>query len=205
MAFGGESGGMTKFDYARHAAAALAYLVTQQQDAVGLMTFDQTSRRSVPPAASAGHLRALIHELESAEPGGLTGVGSAIGHAGEQIGRRAVVVIFSDLLDSTDSILEAIRRLRHNNHEVVLFHILDHEERTFPFERMTRFEGLEAMPQVMADPAALRTAYLKELDAFTRTMRHGCLGSRADFVELDTRTTLDVALSSYLASRERRK
>ena len=57
----------------------------------------------------------------------------------------------------------------------------------------------------MADPAALRTQYLKELDGFARTMRHGCLGNRADFVEMDTQTTLDVALSSYLASRGRRK
>jgi hypothetical protein len=61
------------------------------------------------------------------------------------------------------------------------------------------------MPQVMADPAALRTQYLKELDTFTRTLRRGCLGTGADFVEIDTSTPLDVALSSYLASRGRRR
>ena len=203
MEYGGT--GMTKIEYARHAAAALSYLITQQQDAVGLILFDSDIRSVRPPAASAGHLRAVIHDLEVAETGGLTGVARAVHHAVEQIGRRSVVVIISDLLDRPEDILGAVRQLRHNKHEVVLFHLLDHDERFFPFERMTRFEGLEEMPRVMADPAALRTQYLKELDGFARTMRHGCLGNRADFVEMDTKTTLDVALSSYLASRGRRK
>ncbi len=197
--------GMSKIEYARHTAAALAYLITQQQDAVGLILFDSDIRSVRPPATSAGHLRALIHDLETAETGGLTGVAGAINHAVEQIGRRSVVVVISDLLDDPDTIMGAVRQLRHNKHEVVLFHLLDHDERFFPFERITRFEGLEEMPRVMADPAALRTQYLKELDGFARTMRHGCLGNRADFVEMDTQTTLDVALSSYLASRGRRK
>ena len=203
MEYGGT--GMSKIEYARHAAAALAYLVTQQQDAVGLILFDKDIRSVRPPAGSAGHLRALIHDLEIAKTGGLTGVANAINHAVEQIGRRSVVVVLSDLLDGAPEILGAVRQLRHNKHEVVLLHLLDHDERFFPFERMTRFEGLEEMPRVMADPAALRTQYLDELQQFTRTMRHGCLGNRADFVELDTKTPLDVALSSYLASRERRK
>ena len=199
------SGAMTKIEYARHAAAALAYLITQQQDAVGLCLFDDDVRDVLPPASSAGHLRVLIHKLEEAKTGGVTGVQTAVRRVSEQIGRRGVVVILSDLIENADSVLGAVRQLRHHNHEVVLLHILDRDERTFPFERMTRFEGLESMPQVMADPAALRTQYLKELDTFTRTLRRGCLGTGADFVEIDTSTPLDVALSSYLASRGRRR
>ena len=197
------SGAFTKLEYARHAAAALAYLVTQQRDAVGLALFDEELRSVLSPASSAGHLRALIRQLAEAEASGRTGLGAAVQHAAEQIGRRCIVVILSDLLESADSILGAVRLLRHHKHEVVLLHLLDHDERTFPFERMTRFEGLERMPQVMADPGALRTQYLEELRLFTREIRRGCLGSGADFVEIDTRTPLDVALSTYLASRER--
>jgi uncharacterized protein (DUF58 family) len=197
------SGAMSKIEYARHMAAALAYLTVHQRDAVGLCLFDDELRDVIPPASSAGHLRSLIHQLAEAEVRGRTGVGAAVNHAAEQIGRRSVVILISDLLDSADSVLEAVRKLRHRKHEVILFHLLDHFERTFPFERTTRFEGLEDMPQVMADPAALRTQYLKELDTFARTLRRGCLGSGADFVEIDTTTTLDVALSTYLASRGR--
>ena len=64
------SGAMTKMEYARHMAAALAYLITQQQDAAGLCLFDSDLRTVVPPASSAGHLRALIHRLSEAEPRG---------------------------------------------------------------------------------------------------------------------------------------
>jgi uncharacterized protein (DUF58 family) len=199
------TGAMNKIEYARHVAAAMAYLITQQQDAVGLCLFDDRLRTVLPPASSTGHLRVLIHQLEQAETGGQTGLGTAIHQAAERIGRRGIVVIISDLLEKADSILAAVRRLRHDRHEVILFHLLDHDERTFPFERMTRFEGLEEMPDLMADPAALRTQYLAELDQFTRTIRHGCLGNAADFVELDPSTPLDVSLSTYLASRGKRR
>jgi len=199
------SGPMTKIEYARHAAAALAYLITKQQDAVGLCLFDEDLREILPPASSTGHLRRLVRMLAESGTGGKTGVEAAVGHAAEQFGRRGVVIILSDLLAAADQVLDAVRRLRHRRHEVVLLHILDHEERTFPFERMTRFEGLESLPNVMIDPAALRTQYLKELDAFTRRLKKGCLGAGADFVEIDTKTTLDVVLSSYLASRGKRR
>jgi uncharacterized protein (DUF58 family) len=204
MAYEG-SGAMNKFDYGRHVAAALAYLITQQQDAVGLCLFDKELRSVLPPASSTGHLRVLIRQLELASTGGKTSLRSAVQRAAEQLGRRSVVVLISDLLDASESVLSAVQLLRHNRHEVIVVHLLDHEERTFPFERMTRFEGLEEMPIVMADPAALRTQYLKELEEFTKAMRHGCLGSAADFVEIDTATPLDVALSGYLASRGRRR
>ena len=195
------SGAMTKIEYARHAAAALAYLITQQQDAVGLCLFDTELRTVLPAASSAGHLRLVINHLAQAETRGKTGLGAAIQLAAERIGRRGLVIIFSDLLDDLDSILGAVRRLRHRHHEVVLFHVLDRDERTFPFERTTRFEGLEAMPNVRADPAALRTQYLKELETFTKAVRRGCLGDAADFIEIDTAAPLDVALSSALARR----
>ncbi|MGQ0613432.1 MAG: DUF58 domain-containing protein [Planctomycetaceae bacterium] len=199
------SGGMTKLDYARHVAAALAYLITQQQDAVGLCLFDSEVRVFLPPASSAGHLRLVVRELDQASPKGKTAVGDVMRRAAEQLGGRGIVLVLSDLFDKPESVLNAVRRLRHRNHEVVLFHVLDHAERTFPFERMTLFEGLESAPALLADPAALRTQYLAELDAFRSTLRHGCLGDRVDFVELDTKTPLDTALSTYLASRGGRR
>ncbi len=199
------SGALNKIDYARHAAAALAYLITQQQDAVGLCLFGDEVRDVMPAASSSGHLRVLINRLEEIKTRGKTNISSAINVASEQIGRRGVVIILSDLLDSPERIMDAVQLLRHRSHEVILFHILDKDERTFPFERMTRFEGLESMPQVMADPAALRAQYIKELNAFTQRLRRGCLRNGADFVEIDTSTPLDVALSSYLASRGRRR
>jgi uncharacterized protein (DUF58 family) len=198
-------GALNKIDYARHTAAALAYLVAQQSDAVGLCLFDDKLRTVVPPASSSGHLRVLMRHLAESETSGKTAVQECIHLAAERLGRRGVVVIISDFLDDPERILAGVRRLRHYNHEVILFHLLDADERSFPFERMTRFEGMEDLPTVTADPASLRLQYLKELDGFTRTLKHGCLGAGADFVPLDTGMPLDVALSSYLASRRARR
>ena len=200
-----QSEAMSKIDYARNCAAALCYLVSKQSDAVGLVTFDDEVRQVIPPASSSGHVRMLIKTLAETETRGRTDIRDAINHAAERLGRRGVVVVISDLLDSADAVLSAIRRLRHQNHEVILFHLLDHEERTFPFERMIRFDGMEGMPTITADPAALRLQYLKELEEFTRSIKHGCLGTGADFVALDTSMPLDVALSTYLASRSHRR
>jgi uncharacterized protein (DUF58 family) len=199
------AGPMTKVDYGRHVAAALAYLIAQQQDAVGLCTFDTDIRSFLPAASSPGHVRSLMRELDAAKTGGDTSMGDVVHHAAEQVGGRGVVIIISDFFDELDSVLRAVRRLRHGGHEVVLFHLLDRDERTFPFERTILFEGLEHNPTVLAEPAALRNAYLEELRKFTHELRRGCLGDRVDFVELDTHAPLDVALSSYLASRGSRR
>ncbi|MFQ5843529.1 MAG: DUF58 domain-containing protein [Planctomycetota bacterium] len=199
------STGMTKIEYARHVAAALAYLIVRQRDAVGLCLFDREVRRILPPASSQGHLDVLVQALAETGTGGRTALGDVVRRTAEQLGGRGIVVIVSDLLDETDSVLRAVRRLRHANHEVVLFHLLDRDERTFPFQRSTLFEGLEDYPEVTADPPALRQAYLRELESFVRTLRRGCLSDRVDFVDLDTHQPLDVALSGYLASRGARR
>jgi uncharacterized protein (DUF58 family) len=203
MAYG--EGPLSKLEYARHVAAALAYLIVQQQDAAGLCLFDSKVRAFLPAASSPGHLKTLIHELAQAEPRGDTALEDVVGRAAEQIGRRGIVLLLSDLLDTQESVLQAVRKLRHRNHEVIVFHVLDHDERTFPFEKTTLFEGLEDLPRLLLDPAALRAQYLKELGAFTSAVRRGCMADRADFVALDTAAPLDVALSTYLASRGARR
>ena len=199
------SGALSKIEYARTVAASLAYLIVRQRDAVGLCLFEQEVRRILPPASSTGHLSALVRALAETPTGGHTALGDVVHRTAEQLGGRGIIIIISDLLDETDSVLRAVRRLRHANHEVVLFHLLDRNERTFPFQRSTLFEGLEGYADITADPPALRQAYLQELDQFVRTLRRGCLGDQVDFVDLDTHQHLDVALSRYLASRGARK
>ena len=98
-------------------------------------------------------------------------------------------------------ILAGIRHLRHRGHDVLVFHVLDHDEVEFPFERMTMFEGLESMPELLADPKSLRDAYLKEIQAFEQQMRRGCLAMRVDYQRIVTRQHLDIVLTTYLAKR----
>ena len=111
------------------------------------------------------------------------------------------MIIFSDLLDDVDSLLAGLKHFRHRRHEVVLFHVLDPAEVDFPFDEMMLFRGLEGLPELVAEPRALRQAYLDELQKFTHRLKQGCRQQRIDYVPVRTDQSLEVVLSSYLASR----
>lgn len=205
MTYRGDDVGHSKLDYARWAAAALAYLVTQQQDAVSLCLFDDQVRRTLPAGSNPVHLRTIMAALDQAQPTGTTGVGRALKEVGEALRRRGLVLLFSDLLDDARAIAQGLKQIRHRGHEMILFHVLDPDETRFPFERLTRFHGLEGGPDVVADPEALQRAYLEEVEAFTRQVRRACHANRIDYVPLDTSESLGTTLSAYLARREARR
>jgi uncharacterized protein (DUF58 family) len=205
MTYRGDDVGHSKLDYARWAAAALAYLITQQQDAVSLCLFDEEVRRVLPAGSNPVHLRTIMAALDQAQPTGATGVRRALREVGEALRRRGLVLLFSDLLDDPHAIAQGLRQIRDRGHELILFHVLDPDERRFPFERLTRFEGLEGGPDVIADPEALQRAYLEEVDAFTRQVRRACHANRIDYLLLDTSESLGTVLSAWLARREARR
>lgn len=192
---------ITKHQYALTVTAALAYLVVKQHDAVGLVLFDDAVRQTLQPGSHKGQLRRAFTLLEEAAPGGETSVGKVLARVAERVRRRGLVVLVSDLLGDVDEVLNGLRRIRSRGHDVIVFHVLDPSERTFPFERMTMFEGLEQHPDLLADPKSLRAGYLNALEEYMAKLRAGCLAERIDLVEMDTSTPLDVALSSYLAKR----
>ena len=205
MTYRGEGCEHSKLDYARWAAAALAYLITQQQDAVGLVLFDDAVRKTLPPGSNPVHLKLMFQALDAAAPTGKTGIGRALKEVGETLRRRGMVLLFSDLLDDPAEIARGLKSIRNRGHEMVLFHVLDHDELTFPFERLTRFVGLEGIPDVIAQPEALKTAYLAEVDAFQRQILRTCHANRIDYVPLDTSDSLGTTLAAYLAKRDARR
>ena len=206
MAYAGAEGqAISKLAYARMGAAALAYVITQQQDAAGLVLFDEAVRATLPARTGPAHVQALFARLEEAKPSGKTGVGKALVQAGEAVRRRGVVIVFSDLLDDPREVLRGLRHLRQRGHDVLLFHVLAHDEVTFPFERMTRFEGLEGLPSVTADPVSVREAYREQVEGFRKTLRRACLQNKIDLVETDTAQPMGVVLAAYLAQRAARR
>lgn len=198
MAYGEER---TKFDYAATCAASLAFLVQQQSDAVSLTLFDEGITSQLVPSNSRAQLSSIMHRLQEAKPTGKTKVAGILHEMAQRISKKGLVILFSDLFDDVDAILAGLRHLRHRGNDVLVFHVLDHDEVEFPFERMTMFEGLEQMPELLADPKSLRDAYLKEVRAFEQKMRRGCLAMRVDYQRIVTRQHLDVALTTYLAKR----
>ena len=195
---------MSKLQYAQCAAAALAYLVLKQQDSVGLVTFDREIRAFVRPSSNPSHLKQLLQVMQETAAERKTATGPIFHDLAERLKRRGIVVILSDLFDDVDSMMAGLKHLRHRRHEVVLLHVLDPAELEFPFHETTLFRGLEQLPDVLVEPRALRRAYLREFEGFRRRVKKGCRLHRVDYVEMRTDQALDVALSSYLASRTKR-
>jgi uncharacterized protein (DUF58 family) len=204
MAYHGKT--QSKFEYARHVAACLAYLMLHQLDAVGLVTHDTRVRQVIPPRANAKHLLRILQSLEQTKPGGETSL-APIWHelASHQIRRRGMVVILSDCFDDPESLVLALKHFRHRRHEVILFHVLAPEEIEFPFRRLTQFRDLEVDPnRLLVDPARLRREYLTKFEAFTRQVRDKARGMGVDYHLLRTDEPVDRALGVYLSRRQRR-
>lgn len=201
MAYG--SRGMRKLDYAACLAAALAYLMHRQRDAVGLLTFDDHVRHRIAPSARAGHLRTIVHALEHAAVGRRTDLIRPLEELARAIRKRGLVVVISDLLDDPVRVVEGLRRFHHGGTEVIVFQILDRDELEFPFARPARFRDPETDEEIIAVPAGTRDAYLRALTGMTATYRRELGGAGIDFVQLDSSAPLDAALMAYLTTRAR--
>jgi uncharacterized protein (DUF58 family) len=198
-------GGMSKFDYAATGCASLAFLIQQQADAVGLTLFDEKVMKQIPPSNTRASLGNVFGALEQAKTRKQkTKIGTVLHDLASQLRQRGMVMIFSDLFDEPAEILKGLREIQSRGHDTVVFHILDRDEVEFPFERMTLFEGMEQMPELLCDPKSLRDAYLAEVEGFADQIRKGCLGLRIDYVRVVNSMPLDVVLTSYLSARTAR-
>lgn len=197
-----DSGRMIKFEYAATVAASLAYLLIHQQDAVGLTMFDSDIRLSVPALSNYAHVRSLIDHLGRARLEEPTQSSAMFERIAAKLPSKGVVVVVSDLLADADDVLRGLGRFRQGDRDVIVMHVLDHDEREFPFQDNTMFEGLEAPElSLLADPQSLRSAYLEAVNAFIARIRSECTNRRIDYVGLSTTDPLDVALRSYLSAR----
>ncbi len=199
MDYGGRE--TTKLELASHIAASMAYLILRQQDSVGMVTFDKEVKSFIPTSSSMGHLKPILGTLAHSEGKNKTDLGTVLNTLAERIQRRGLIILISDLFDKPDVILKSLQHFAHKRHDVIVFHVLDEYELTFPFERMTLFEGLEDYPKQLIDPRSLRKAYLAEVNQFCEDLRKGCVRQMVDYVRISTDQDLDVELTKYLASR----
>jgi uncharacterized protein (DUF58 family) len=197
------SHGVTKLDYARQLAAALAYLMLRQNDAVGMFAFATGRAELIPPRSTMGHARPLLLLLERLTPGGTTDFASSLHSLAERMNRRGLVVLISDLLDDPERIAQAIHHFRHKKHEVLVFHVLDPQEVAFDFEREAVYVDLETGERVTTRPQELRPDYRARVNAWRDQIRQFCVEKRADYVPLTTDQPFDRALLEYLSKRSR--
>jgi len=189
---------LSKLEYAQCLATALAYVVLRQHDRVSLATFDDQLRELIRESGNPASLHQLVHLMARAEAIQKSDLGNVLHEASSRFQRPGVVVVISDLLGDVDSLLLGLKHLRYQRHEVVLLQVLDPAETDFNFDRPTRFEGLEALPEVLVQPRAIRQAYLTALDEFLERIEAGCRSLQADYFRIKTDEALDLVLRRVL-------
>jgi len=194
----------TKFDYARWCVSSLAYLIIRQRDAAGLATFDSKLQRFLPPTNGSHQMHAILGQLEACEPEGETSIVEVLQDIASKMSRRGIVAIFSDFFVDTEALAVGLKRLAHAGHEPILFQILDPQELDFEFDQLRRFDGLEGSGRLKVDPKEIQKAYREEIQAHQEGLRQLARELGCDFVPLTTTTSLEVALSTYLARRSAR-
>ena len=192
---------LSKLEYAQHVAAAFAYLIIHQQDAVGLATFDSSVSQFLRPASTAAQLRQLCHTLEQSPTGAESAIGPIFHDLAERIKRRGLVVILSDFFDDPAALLTGLKHFRHRRHDVVLLHVIDPAEQDFAFVDPTLFKGLENLGEQLTEPRALRAAYQREFEGFLKTLRSGARDMHMDYVLMRTDQPLEVAMHQFLSRR----
>ena len=198
----GREGSATKLEYATKLAACLSYLMLQQSDGVGLVTFDTAIRRYIPPRSRISHLRVLIDELEKSKPGGETELGDVFHDLVPKLHRRGLLVVLSDCFGDVNTLLKALAHFRHAHHEILVFQIWDRDELDFPFKSWTQFECLERDGiKHLLDPVMLREAYLANLEKFRDELTRGCRRHKIDLVPFCTDQPYAEALAAYLSRR----
>ncbi|HEV7225060.1 MAG TPA: DUF58 domain-containing protein [Pirellulales bacterium] len=195
---------LTKFDYSICLAAALCYLMVHQQDPVGLITFDEKIRSSLPPRSKRTQIGTVLSLLSNLKPAGNTEIAKSLIQIAAMLKHRSLVMLFSDLLADPDPIFKALHRLRHGGHDVILFHVLDEAEVRFPFDGVVEFEEPESHEKLQVDAGGFRSDYLAEIGKFRERYRRECFQSGIDYVPLDTSMPFDKALVEYLFNRRTR-
>jgi len=199
MAYG--SAARTKYDLACTATAAMAYLVLNQTDSVGVAVLAGGVRSFLRPSGQITQLREACRVMAEGPFPGPAVLGPVMNELAARTGRRGMVFVFSDLLDDAPAILDGLKHLRYQKHEVVLFHTLDAAELDFPFRHTTLFRGLEGLPEILTDPLGVRESYLKALHEHIGAIEAGCRAMEIDTVRLRTDGDLGHDLAAYLQKR----
>ncbi len=192
---------MSKHDYAICIAASLACLALKQRDSVGLALFDDQLGQFVRPSNHPSQWKTIIHELEGSTGPTKTSVRRVLEDLADRLKRRTLVILISDFFDDPSNLKDGLKRLRYGKNEMILCHVMDPAELNFPFTGPTMFRGMEKTGKLLSEPSTLRQNYLEEVKTFLADLRKMCRELHLDYELYNTEDPLDVALSTYLASR----
>jgi uncharacterized protein (DUF58 family) len=192
-----------KIDYARILAACLTYFAHHQRDGVGLLTFDTQIRAHVPSSRRRGQLLTILSEIDRIQPSEQTEFRKPLRFLAEYLTRRGVIVLITDLFDEPDNIIAGLKALKAKGNDIIVFHIMDPYELSFPFEEAAQFEDMETRKKLHVIPEYLREQYVTIVNQHMERIRKELSGTRIDYCLMDTSKPLDQGLFTYLAARSK--
>ncbi len=198
-----KSGNVSKLTYANSLAASLAYLMINQQDAVGITQFSKKIDNTIPPKSKPSHLGIILAQLDDERTGMDTKVGLVLHEIAERIKKRGLVILISDLLDDQNKIMNGLKHFRHQKQEVIVFHILDRKELEFDFNTRTKFIDMESSEEIVTEPWHIQSDYKKLITNLQNNYKKECREHLIDYVPVFTNQSLDISLTEYLNKRKK--
>ncbi len=191
MGFKGQNSALSKYDYGATLLASVAYLTLRQQDSVGLACLREFGQRLIPAQNSSQHLNVVLDELESVKPQGEGNLGKSLESVAFRANKRSLFILVSDLFDSQDSLINALKFLRFKKHEVMVVHLLDSDEQRFPYTGSVEFESLENQEKMTLETDSYRTEYLRAMDEFMKSAKASLQSSAIQYCFSTTQEPID--------------
>lgn len=193
---------LTKFKYAQMLAAAISYLIINQRDSLGLHVFDSKIRQTIPPKSTKNHLNTILSIMEKIKIGNKTNISKILHLGAEKIKKRGLIILLSDLFDSPENIINALKHFRYYNHEVLVFHILDEQEIELNYNEKTIFEDLETKDQIVTNPWQIKKSYKQEVKKLIKYFDKECSNIDISYNLFLTNQLLHLALYKFLNKRK---
>jgi uncharacterized protein (DUF58 family) len=200
---GYKSGNVSKLEFAKSLASALSYLMLNQQDAAGILTFTDHITKYIPPRAVKSYLNILLTEIYNLQPQDMTRSAEVLHNLAERINKRGLIILISDMIDDPQSILAGLQHFRHKKNEVVIFHIQDQQEYIFDFQHETEFIDSETGEKLIVNPWLIKADYLKEYNDNIEFLKNRCFESQIEYNPITTTTPYDEILLQYLLKRSK--
>ena len=194
---------VSKLSYANSLAASLSYLMINQQDAVGIAKFSDKIDTFIPPKARPSHLNLILSQLDDKDSGNDTQIGMVLHELADRIKKRGIVILISDLLDKPENIMKGLKHFRHQNQEVIVFHIQDRKESEFDFDTRTKFFDMETGEEIVTEPWHIRSNYNELISKLESNYKSNCRENLIDYVPLFTDQSLDIGITEYLIKRSK--
>jgi uncharacterized protein (DUF58 family) len=193
-----------KLLYAAQMATILGYSVVRQSDKVALATFDDRVRGFIPPSNSMDQIVRMTQHLDELKAEEKTAMSECLHDIAGRLGRREIVMIFSDFFTSLAELEPVIQRLRYSKHEVIMFQVMHHDEITLELDGMVKFVGLESPDELLAQTDDLRKNYLAAVKRHSDQLEEIAQRNGCERVLVDTRRNMSELFLDYLNQRSLR-